>query len=80
MNINIPRILNVVALILLLAGAFSPGCMVYKYTGGSEIGHPFPGGSGTVYKGLFYTVNSGVIATNDLLTCKCIVCVFHVMK
>jgi hypothetical protein len=56
------------------------GCMVYKYTGGSAIGNPFPGGSGTVYKGLFYTVNSGVIASHDLLKCKCIVCVFHVMK
>ena len=67
MNINVPRILNVVALILLLAGAFSPGCIVYEYTGRSAIGILFQGGSGTVYRGLFYTVNSGVIASLDPL-------------
>jgi hypothetical protein len=80
MDINLPRIFNVVALILLLAGAFSPGCIVYEYTGRSAIGILFQGGSGTVYRGLFYTVNSGVIASLDPLQCKCIVCVLHVMK
>jgi len=84
MDINLPRILNVVALILLLTGAFSPGWIIYKKTDTGRIWllNQLLGGigNGTIYSGLFYTLSFDVTDTSLLVYSKYIVCVFHVMK
>jgi hypothetical protein len=84
MDINLPRIFNVVALILLLAGAFSPDWIVYKNTDIGRIGllNQLLGGigNGTIHSGLYYTLSFDVTDTYVLVYSKYIVCVFHVMK
>lgn len=78
MNINVARVFNVVALILLLAGAFTPYWTTYKITKGTTtlggIFYSLPEGISTINKGLFYYVGTTPI------TSKYIFSVFHVMK
>ena len=63
MDIKIPVISNVVALVLLLAGAFTPGWLVFNLAKGS-----------TIHVGLFYVAG---LDTSRSITCKYIVVVVY---
>jgi len=63
MDIKIPVISNVVALVLLLAGAFTPGWLVFNTAEGS-----------TIHAGLFYIAGLG---TSRSILCKYIVVVVY---
>lgn len=76
MNINVARVFNVVALILLLAGAFTPYWTTYKITKGTTTLGGIPEGISTINKGLFYSVGTTPITQFS----KYIFSVFHVMK
>ena len=56
MNIKIAGIFNIIALLLLVAGALAPGWIVIESSGNS------------IHVGLFYTVANG--STGRSLSCK----------
>jgi hypothetical protein len=59
MDIKVPVISNVIALVLLVTGAFTPGWLVFNHVKGS-----------TIHVGLFYVAGLG---TSRSITCKYIV-------
>ena len=63
MDIKVPVISNVIALVLLVAGAFTPGWLVFNHVKGS-----------TIHVGLFYVAGLG---TSRSVTCKYIVVVVY---